>query len=219
MSKKTVILLSGGLDSLVSLGIAKEVYNINLALTFDYGQKSAEQEIKTSKKICEYYEIEHKVIKLPFLKEITNTTLVNGDVPTENLETKESAKAVWVPNRNGLFLNIAGSFADAEGYTHIIFGANKEEGATFPDNTPEFVSGINESFKYSTMNGVKVIAPLINYDKDDIVKIALDKGVPLELAYSCYNSGERNCGMCESCQHLKKALLTNGAIDYIERLF
>jgi len=219
MFKKTIILLSGGLDSLVSLGISKEEYNIKLALTFDYGQKSALQETKTSKKICEYYKIEHKVIELPFLKEITNTALVNGDIPTNNIGTKESAKAVWVPNRNGLFLNIAGSIADAEDYTHIIFGANKEEGATFPDNTPEFVSGINESFKYSTMNGVKVIAPLINYNKDDIVKIALDTGIPLELAYSCYNNGERNCGMCESCQHLKKALLNNGANNYIERLF
>lgn len=221
MNKKGIILLSGGLDSLVSLGVSKEEYNIQLALTFDYGQNPVEQEIKTSKAICEHYGITHKVIELPFLKEITHNAFVGGnkDLPTENLGTKESAKAVWVPNRNGLFLNIAASFADAQDFTHIIFGANKSEGQTFPDNTPEFVKGINEEFKYSTGKGVEVVAPLINSTKDDIVKLALEQGVPLELAYSCYSNGEKNCGVCESCKNLKSALENNSAFEYIERLF
>ena len=221
MNKKGIILLSGGLDSLVSLGVAKDEYNVQLALTFDYGQNPVEQEIKTSKKIADYYNIEHKVIQLPFLQEITHNAFVGGssDLPTENIGTIESAKAVWVPNRNGLFLNIAASFADAYGYTHILFGANKSEGQTFPDNTPEFVSGINEEFKYSTMKGVQVVAPLINYTKNDIVKLALNKGIPLELAYSCYAKGEKNCGVCESCKNFKRALEENKAYEYIERLF
>lgn len=220
MKNKSVILLSGGLDSLVSLGVAKDEYNIQLALTFDYGQKSLLQEISASKEICRYYNIEHKVIELPFLKEITKTSLVSDeDVPVENLGTTESAHAVWVPNRNGLFLNIAASYADSYGFTHILFGANKEEGQTFPDNTQEFVARITESFKYSTMVQVKVKAPLINYDKNDIVRLALEQSVPLEMARSCYNNGEKNCGNCESCKRLKSALEFNGANDYIERLF
>lgn len=219
MKNKSVILLSGGLDSLVSLGAGINEYNIRLALTFNYGQKPARQEMSASEKIAQYYGIKYKFIELPFLKDITKTALVSGDVPTDNLGTKESAKAVWVPNRNGLFLNIAASFADAEGFSHILFGANKEEGLTFPDNTQEFVDGINESFKYSTMNGVKVVAPLINYNKNDIVKLALELGIPLELAYSCYNSNDKNCGVCESCKNLKSALEYNKAFDYIERLF
>ena len=219
--KKSIILLSGGLDSLVSLGIGIGDYNIKLALTFDYGQKPVKKEIEASEKIAKYYNLEHKVIELPFLKEITNNAFVNDnkEIPTENLGTEESAKSVWVPNRNGLFLNIAASFADAQGYSHILFGANKSEGRTFPDNTQEFVDGINESFKYSTLEGVKVVAPLINYTKDDIVNLALKNSVPLEMAYSCYNKGEKNCGECESCRHLKTALENNGAFEYIERLF
>ena len=195
MNKKGIILLSGGLDSLVSLGIAIDEYNIRLALTFDYGQNPVIKEIQASKKIADFYGIEHNVIELPFLKEITHNSLTNGgnDLPTENLGTKESASAVWVPNRNGLFLNIAAAYADAQNYTHIIFGANKSEGQTFPDNTPQFVNGINQEFKYSTENGVTVFAPLINYNKNDIVKLALKQGVPLELAYSCYNNGDKNC--------------------------
>ena len=69
------------------------------------------------------------------------------------------------------------------------------------------------------MYGVKVVAPLINYNKNDIVKLALELGVPLELAYSCYNSEDKNCGVCESCKHLKSALEHNKAFNYIERLF
>ena len=76
---KSIILLSGGLDSLVSLGLSKEKYNVTLALTFDYGQKSVVQEILASKKICEYYGIEHKVIKLDWLKDITHTALVSEE--------------------------------------------------------------------------------------------------------------------------------------------
>ena len=220
MTKKSIILLSGGLDSLVSLGVGVNEYNIKLALTFDYGQNPVKQEIDASKKIAEYYGIDYKVIELPYLKEITNNAFVGGGVlPTENLGTVESAKAVWVPNRNGLFLNIAGSFAEAQGFTHILFGANKSEGQTFPDNTPEFVEGLNGVFKYSTLNGVEVVAPLINYTKNDIVKKALELGIPLELAYSCYAGGDKNCGECESCKYLKKALEENKAFEYIERLF
>ena len=221
MKNRSIILLSGGLDSLVSLGIAKEEYNVELAITFDYGQHSAEREIVASKEISDHYNIRHKVITLPFLRDVTNNALTNGDkeLPKSNLGTKESAEAVWVPNRNGLFINIAATFADAEGYTHIIFGANKSEGITFPDNTPEFVSGINKSLEYSTLKGVKVVAPLIACDKIDIVKIALEKKIPLELVHSCYSDKAKNCGECESCRHLKSALEANKAQDYIERLF
>lgn len=221
MEKKSIILLSGGLDSLVTLGIGIKKYNIRLALTFDYGQNPVKKEIEASKKIADFYGIEHKVIILPFLKEVTNNAFVGGNhsLPTGNLGTEESAKSVWVPNRNSLFLNIACSVAEGQGYSNILFGANKSEGKTFPDNTQEFVSGINECFKYSTLNGVQVIAPLINYTKNDIVKVALELGIPLELVYSCYAGGEKNCGQCESCTHLKCALEKNKAFDYIERLF
>jgi len=217
---KSIILLSGGLDSLVALGVAKNDLGIELAFTFDYGQKTAKAEIEASKKICEYYSIEHKVIKLDWLKEITKTSLVSADsVPNENLGTEESAKAVWVPNRNGLFLNIAASFADSYGYDYIIYGANRDEGATFPDNTEEFRTQISKVFETSTLKKPKVIAPLINYTKSDIVRIAIEESIPLEFVRSCYSSNERHCGVCESCRHLRKALEQNNAQKYINILF
>ena len=222
MKNKAIILLSGGLDSLVALGFSKlsDDYNVELALTFDYGQKSVKEEIEASKKICDYYKIEHRVIKLDWLKEITRTSLVASDsVPTEGFETAKSAEAVWVPNRNALFINIAASFCDSFGYKYILYGANKEEAGNFPDNTEEFRAQITELFKTSTLVQPQVVAPLINCTKGDIVKIAVDNSMPLDLVMSCYNSGEGHCGKCESCHYLKKALLENNCHEYINKLF
>ena len=222
MKIKSIILLSGGLDSLVSLGLKKEELNIELALTFDYGQKAASKEIEASEKICKYYDIKHEVITLDWLKNITTTSLVSDiEIPSGELPDfgDDSAKAVWVPNRNGLFLNIAGCYADSFGYNYIIIGANKEEGQTFPDNTQEFIDTVNNEFEYSTRVQPKVVAPLINYDKNDIVMLALKNNIPLELTRSCYQGRERHCGICESCVRLKNALIKNHDTKYTKILF
>lgn len=222
MKNKSIILMSGGLDSLVALGYSKKHtdYNIELALTFDYGQKTVIAEIEHSKKICDYYNIEHKIIKLDWLKEITHTALVSeSEIPKDSFETKESAKSVWVPNRNALFLNIAAAYCDSYNYNYILYGANKDESRTFPDNTEEFRSQISKTFETSTLVKPKVIAPLINYTKSDIVKIAVKDSMPLDLVWSCYHSSNKHCGECESCYHLKKALIANNYEELVEKLF
>ncbi len=219
---KGIILLSGGLDSLVSLGLTIKDYCIALALTFDYGQKSAKYEIDASKEICNYYNICHEVIKLDWLKNITHCALVSDKkLPSggELNNPKQSAINVWVPNRNGLFLNIAGCIADANDYDYIVIGANKEEGQTFPDNTQQFIDRINSEFEFSTRKKPKVIAPLINYNKNDIVKLALGHKIPLEYVRSCYDASEKHCGKCESCTRLKNALIQNYDNYYIKELF
>ena len=222
MKNKAIILLSGGLDSLVALGFTKltKEYDVELALTFDYGQKAVSEEIKASENISRYYGIEHRVIKLDWLKDITNTSLVSdNDIPTEGFETSKSAESVWVPNRNALFINIAACFCDSYKYNYIIYGANREEANTFPDNTEEFRAQISELFNTSTLVKPKVVAPLINCSKGDIVRIAVENNMPLDLVMSCYNSGEGHCGKCESCYYLKKALLENNCQDYVYKLF
>ncbi len=209
--KKAIILLSGGLDSVVAMGFPQNEYKIEMALTFNYGQKAVENEIKAAANICEFYGVPHKVIELDWLRDISHTSLVSSkkDIPISNLGTVESAKAVWIPNRNGLFLNIAAAFADSFDYDYILYGGNKEEGETFPDNTEEFRGQISKVFETSTLNKPKVIAPLINYTKNDIVKIAQENNMPINLIWSCYNSGKYHCGVCESCCHLKNALKVN----------
>lgn len=223
MFKSGLIILSGGLDSTVSLAYLKEEIDIKLAITFDYGQRAVKDEISASKKIAEYYNVEHKVIELPWLKEITKTALVNTDneIPNPDItkDTTEAMKAVWVPNRNGAFLNIAASFCDSYGIDCIIFGANKEEASTFPDNSQEFIDNINKSLEFSTLKQAKVIAPLINFDKTQIVSLGASLKVPFNLIMSCYNGNNKHCGECESCKRFKNALEKASLLDIIEKVF
>lgn len=219
-SNSAVILLSGGLDSLVSLGLVRNEYEKILALTFDYGQKVFKQEAAAAEKISEYYNIKCEIIKLDWLKNITNTALVSDNEVPENItDYTLSMKSVWVPNRNGLFLNIAACYADSFGYSDIIIGANKEEAATFSDNTEEFVNRVAAEFEYSTLVKPKVRVPLIKYDKRKTVELALEHKMPLDMVWSCYNSGEKHCGRCESCMRLKNALSGCGDTDFINRIF
>lgn len=191
-NNNSIILLSGGLDSFVSLALASQNSNIALALIFDYGQKVFEEELEASKKIAEFYNLKLEVIKLDFLK---NLLLENSD---------------WVPNRNGLFLNIAACYADKYGYNEIIIGTNKEEAGRFSDNSKEFIARAGEFFEYSTQVQPFVIAPLQNMTKVEIINKGLELGIDFSLIKSCYNkktdTGLKHCGVCASCLYLKGAL-------------
>ncbi len=224
---KSIVLLSGGLDSVVSLAYTKDKYNITFGITFDYGQKAFEAEAEASAKVADYYGIEHKIIKLDWLSEITKTSLVSPEkIPSleidelDNYEkAKQTAKAVWVPNRNGLFVNIAACYADAFGFNHIILGANSEEAATFKDNSKIFIEAANYSLGNSVNQEVSLLAPLIDCDKYEIVQIAIELDVPFELIRSCYGRDQKNCGGCESCNRLKRALIAHNRHDLIKILF
>lgn len=223
-NKKGIILLSSGLDSYISLSEAIKTVDVVLALTFDYGQKAAKDEIEAAKKIADKYNIEHKTITLPFLKEITNNSLTNEN---KNLEFDElginSMKAVWVPNRNGLFLNIAAMYCDAVDCDYIIFGANKEEAGTFSDNSLEFNNIANKFFKYSTLKHPEILSPVANLEKREIVNLGIKNNVDFSLLKSCYNSfeksGKNHCGKCESCKRLYNAILKSNDKSLINLIF
>ena len=172
--------------------------------------------------------MEHRLIKLPWLKEITKTALVCTDkkIPellTDELDgaggkTEASAKSVWVPNRNGIFINIAAAYCETLGADFIIAGFNIEEAVTFPDNSPEFIEAINSSLSYSTLDKVKLLSPTALLNKKEIVKLGMEIDAPLEFLWSCYEGGEKMCGTCESCMRLKRALEDAGS-DLIDKLF
>lgn len=221
---RSIILLSSGLDSVAALAIALQSSDVVMALTFDYGQRSVKKEIEFSRLVCDHYGIEHRTVPLEWLGSITNTSLVNKDqdVPKLSLNdlsedlgniTSESAKSVWVPNRNGVFINIAASFAESYGCEQVIAGFNGEEAKTFPDNSKEFVNAVDECFSFSTANGVKVFAPLIDMDKVSIVRKALELNAPLEWSWSCYHGGDVPCGACESCMRRKRAFIDSKLED------
>lgn len=217
----TVFLLSGGLDSCVALAgvIARGAEGPRLALTFDYRQRAAAREVEAARAIAARYGVDHRAIALGWLGGITRTALVDrsAEVPRpepEALDSEgavETAKAVWVPNRNGVFIAVAAAHAEAIGAACIITGFNREEGATFPDNTPEFVERTNAALALSTLAKVRVEGPLGGLDKVEIVRRARDLGVPLELCWPCYEGGEELCGTCESCRRFERALERAGA--------
>ena len=223
MNKTAIILLSGGLDSLVS--IAKSSKKITAGLFFDYGQRAFKEEKRAAKKIAKYYGFDLKIIKVDWLKDITDNGLTKSDkfFKIKDFNDKEelllSMKSVWVPNRNALFINIAASFCEGKNIDSIIIGANKEEGETFKDNTKEFIKRANELLKYSTNSGVEVIAPLIDLNKNEIISEGVKYNVPLEFVYSCYKGEKKHCGECESCLHLKNALIINKKEDLIKKFF
>jgi 7-cyano-7-deazaguanine synthase len=216
---KSVVLLSGGLDSTVSLAQALRETEVSLALTFDYGQRSAAREIMAAKKIAGYYGICHQVLALSFLKDVTGTALVreNQAIPeplVSDLDVHEQALSnavrVWVPNRNGLFINVAAVFAEARQCGIIVTGFNREEAKTFPDNSFAFVQAANNALAYSTLNQVKVVSYTQQLDKEEIVQLGRRLKVPLEHIWSCYLGGEEMCGRCESCRRFSRALQSPG---------
>jgi len=204
-----VVLLSGGLDSLVSLGVAVKETDVKLALTFDYGQKAFEEEFQAASRIAKSYGIEHKCIKLDFLCELYSSKKDKDNTVFEN---------VWVPNRNGLFINVAASFCDARGYDYIIFGANAREAESFPDNSKEFIEKINASLEFSTLNKAKVYAPLVDLTKVEIINLALKEDINLADLKSCYGA-KGHCGKCTSCTLLKEAILESNNPDLSNLFF
>lgn len=216
---KSIVLLSGGLDSAVSLAYALREGRVELCLTMDYGQRAAAREISAAAALANHYTIRHQVVGLPFLKEITSTALVNQasmvPEPDDNLldnreYAKMSAAAVWVPNRNGVFINIAASFAEAYGCGVVITGFNREEALTFPDNSEGFVKEINGALNYSTSNHVEVISYTQRLNKTEIIRLGQRLNVPWDLIWSCYYGGQSMCGKCESCRRFFRAMQAAG---------
>jgi 7-cyano-7-deazaguanine synthase len=210
-----ILLLSGGLDSVVNCAIAVEQGPVVLALTFDYGQHAAAREIAAADSVAAHYAIPHRVIPLPWMKEITASALVAKDLSLPELDegdlsdaskTKKSARAVWVPNRNGVFIEIAAAFAEALEADRIVTGFNREEAETFPDNTEAYLSAVTASLSYSTLRRVHVLSYTANLEKKDIVRTGMEHNVPFDRIWSCYLGREKMCGRCESCRRFKRAI-------------
>ena len=214
---KSIILLSGGLDSAANLAFAHHFDAPNLALTVDYGQRAVTQEIHAAKDLANYYEIAHQVLDLKWLGSLGTSALTSSEIEIPKMEsndlddlkvTEKTAKSVWVPNRNGLLINAAAAIAEAKSIPQVVVGFNKEEAATFPDNSSQFLGVITLSLKYSTRNGVKVACYTDGMVKKEIVQAIrkLPKKFPFEKVWSCYHGGEKMCGECESCKRFYRAI-------------
>jgi len=221
MKPRSVVLLSSGLDSTVNLYEAKQVSDVALAITFDYGQRAAAREIQSAARLTTKLGIAHKVLQLEWFKDFTQTSLVNrsAEVPTAQTvkiddlkQSGETAKAVWVPNRNGIFLNIAAAFAEGLKANWIVPGFNAEEAATFPDNSQAYLEAATHTFKYSTSNHVQVRCFTTQMTKTQIAARGRELNVDFEMIWPCYFGSEKPCGECESCQRFTRAIEAGRAI-------
>lgn len=155
----------------------------------------------------------HEVIDLPWLNKISNSSLTSdNEIPTltnEELDDldicEDTASSVWVPGRNIVFTSIATSYAESIGAEIIIVGWDKEEAATFPDNSKEFLESFNNMLNVGSPQNIEIKAPAIDLNKDEIVKLGDEIKAPMELSYSCYTGHEKHCGVCESCMRRKRA--------------
>ena len=221
--KKAISVLSGGLDCTVATSIYSKDYEI-YAITFNYGQKSFKRELKASREICNKMNWKHEVIDLPWLAQISNSSLnTSEEVPepsSDDLDdfdkSSESASSVWVPARNTVFTSIALAYAESIGAEIIIVGWNFEEGATFPDNSKEYLNEFNELINVGSPENIKIEAPVIDLNKEEIVALGVKVGAPMELSYSCYKGGNKHCGVCESCMRRKRAFENLGVKDLSE---
>lgn len=213
MSKpKAIAVLSGGLDCTVATSIYKDQYDIT-AITFNYNQKSLDKEIEAAKNICEKYSFKHVIIDLPWLTNISNSSLTSDEsIPEPEMNelddektSLENAKSVWVPARNTVFCSIALAYAESIKAEIIIVGWDYEESITFPDNSKEYLEYFNKTIEYGSFDDIKIEAPLIDMTKKEIVETGHEYDAPMDISYSCYNGSDKHCGVCESCKRRKRA--------------
>ncbi len=220
--EKSILILSGGLDSTVAAHLSKESSSPVLALTFDYGQRSVQHEVQAAANTARSLGTEHRVMDLPWLGQMTRTALVNRTSSLsrpslaeleDETASRKSAANVWVPNRNGLFLNIAACFADALGATRLVTGFNREEAATFPDNSIPFAEAANHFFYYATQAHPVVESPTLGLNKIEIVQKAVSLGIRFRDLWFCYEAGPEPCHRCESCMRNFRAFDAAGIPD------
>lgn len=218
---RAVVLLSGGLDSTTAAAWAhREGYDL-YALSFDYGQRHR-RELSSAKAVAKALKVkEHKVLKVPVGdfggSALTDRRIAVPDAPKRG-KIGAAIPATYVPARNTIFLALALGYAEVTGSQAIVIGANALDYSGYPDCRPEYLAAFERLANLATKAGVegkplRVLAPLVELSKADIVRLAAEVKAPLKLTWSCYRGGARPCGTCESCVLRQKGFEAAGVID------
>jgi len=218
MKKKSVCIISGGMDSALSAKMAQlEGYEI-IALHFNYGQRTQAKELECFRKISsavnasESYEID-----LPFFEQIGASALTDKriDVPTGGIE--EGVPVTYVPFRNGIFLSIAAAVAEKHGAEALFIGVVEEDSSGYPDCRESYIEEMQNAINLGTKEVTKleIKMPLVAMKKSQIVQKSLALDVPLKDTWSCYKSEEKACGVCDSCRLRLKGFKEAGSVDPI----
>lgn len=224
---KALVLSSGGVDSTTCIGIAIEKVGIKNVSTISifYGQKHR-KELEAAENIAKFYNLKHYNLDLSEVLKYSNCSLLQGS--TEEIIHKSYAEQIaengegmvptYVPFRNGLMLSAVSSIAMSlypEEETFIYLGAHADDaaGRAYADCSPEFTNTMNKAINIGTYGKVKLIAPLINLNKVQVVAEGIKLGVPYQFTWSCYEGGEKPCGKCGTCIDRARAFKLNGIKD------
>ena len=203
--KDSIIVLSGGMDSVTLLHDMKE--RVALAVTFDYGSNHNEREIECARWQCGRLGVAHTVIELGFMKRYFRSSLLEGAeaIPEGNYDDA-NMKSTVVPFRNGIMLSIACGLAETNGLRHVMIANHGGDHAIYPDCRPQFVASMSEAMRHGTYEGVTIEAPYTHLTKGEIALRGKELGVDYSHTYSCYKGGERPCGECGTCRERAEAL-------------
>ncbi|MCH8615055.1 7-cyano-7-deazaguanine synthase QueC [Sphingomonas sp. SM33] len=215
--KKAVVLLSGGLDSMVCAALAKEQGFEVLALTIDYNQRHR-VELEAARRIAERMGIRHIVLPLD-LRAFGGSALTSAAaVPKDGVQP--GIPITYVPARNLVFLSLALAWAEAEGSSDLFIGVNALDYSGYPDCRPEFVSGFEKLARLATKAGseggeITIHAPLQHMTKADIAREAQRLGLDAGQSHSCYDPDPqgRACGECDACRLRAKGFADAGIKD------
>lgn len=213
---KVLVLCSSGLDSVYNLLKAKQEFSEIGVIFFDYSQKAVAQEYVHVKELCQALKLDFIKVDLPWYRNLESSLISKKTEISKYSSVKEADDSLnlpeWVPNRNGVFVNIGAAIAESRSYQFIIMGLNKEEAVRFPDNTKTFLDRSNALFELSTLKKPKIFSYSVDMLKNDIYydlcKTAELLGIKniKEYIWSCYDSYEKMCGNCESCLRLKRVI-------------
>ena len=214
---RTVVILSGGLDSTVCLAEALGAGDEVIALSIDYGQRHS-IELARANSIAAHYAVEHIVQRLD-LSAWGGSALTDAsiDVPTADL-ANDRIPVTYVPGRNLIFLSLAVALAEARGFDRVSIGVNALDYSGYPDCRPEFIDSFRVAAGLALRTGVEgspvdVITPLIDMSKAQIVRRGVALGAPLELTWSCYRGNDKPCGDCDSCVLRAKGFAEADVVD------
>jgi 7-cyano-7-deazaguanine synthase len=198
-----VVLLSGGLDSAVALWWTKKRWN-TYALTFKYGELNS-NEVRSAKRLAKRAEVAHHfVVDVGFLKQVSE---LRKRLTSQRLDLK-LFPPTYVPGRNTIFLGIAAHYAEIYDVGHIVTGHIGRD--PFPDSKPVYIRAMNNALSQASWlrkkHGIRIITPFARSTKEDVVRLAIELEVPLELTWSCHRNGKMPCGKCQGCLDRSTAL-------------
>ncbi len=215
MAKDSLIILSGGMDSVTLLHHRKE--NIALAVTFDYGSNHNKREAECAEYHCQQLGIEHILIPLDFMHKYFKSSLLDGaEAIPEGHYQAENMKSTVVPFRNGIMLSIACGLAESRGLKKVLIANHSGDHAIYPDCREEFIRTMSAAMQFGTYEHIGIDAPFTKINKIEIAIIGKELGVDFSKTYSCYKGGEKHCGKCGTCVERKEALHDAGIEDTTE---